>query len=227
MKHPLTYFILIVLASCHMLFACDDAVEKSATYPLPANHVDREIDALLYNAEESLFAGEFKNALADVDRVEILLPLTVDENDHRTLRSLFDKAVIVTCIEGPTDNSSSQFSKFNALLASKSCTQNANKSQPNLFDQNGHWPIIGDGPVSIKECLDRVDNTEKALQIACAGLQVNHATRMAIETALYAIGSQAKRCCTEHGFWKTCIQPVVDTWKRAELLGIPPDPYWD
>jgi hypothetical protein len=49
---------------------------------------------------------------------------------------------------------------------------------------------------------------------------------MAIATAVYTTSKQAERCCTQNGFWKSCIQPIVDTWKRAEIFGIPPDPSW-
>jgi hypothetical protein len=172
-----------------------------------------------------LFTGDFKAALTYVESAENLLPLTNDEHEHRKLRSLFDKAVIVTCIEGVNDKSFHQFAKLNNALTAKSCDKG--KSQPNLFDKNGHWPVLGDKPISVDECLDRVETTERSLEIACACLPIDTPKRAAIEVAIMAIARKARRCCTQDGFWKTCIQPVVDAWKRVELLGIPPDPYWD
>jgi hypothetical protein len=220
-------FVSLSLLISMTAFSCENHEKASFVYPMPENHLDREVDGLLTAAEEQLFANSFKEALTSVERAEHLIPLTTGERHYRKLRSLFDKAVIVTCIEGPNDKSYSHFAELSTLLASKSCA-NGTKPQPNLFDKNGHWPILGENtPISIEECRERVDTTAKSLEIAAAALQVHPATRMTIATAIYTITRQAKHCCTQDGFWKTCIQPVVDTWKRAELLGIPPDPAWD
>ncbi len=208
-------------------FSCAKQEETIFIYPAPENHLDEEVDGLLDLAEAELFASNFKEALASVERAEHLIPLTAGEHHYRKLRSLFDKAVLVTCIEGPTDRSYAHFAELSTLLASKSCA-NETKPQPNLFDKNGHWPILGDNtPISAEECRDRVDNTAKSLEIAAGALKIHPASRIAIASAIYTITRQAKHCCTQDGFWKTCIQPVVDTWKRAEVFGIPPDPYWD
>ena len=276
------YFISAIMTFSATAFACESPIENAAVYPEPENNVDKEIDNLLCRAEESLFIGNFRDALEDVEKTTVLLSLTTDKDNHRALRSLFDKAVIVTCLEGPSDNSCQQFETFipralrngafepressrdstieegacikeiqtpssivesrgfdalkctipkragyNTLLASKYCAHYVHDSQPNLFDPKGHWPILGEEVVNIGECLDRVDNIEKSLEIACAALPASIITRMAIDAAIFAIAKQAKRCCTGQGFWKTCIQPMVDTWKKVELFGIPPDPYWD
>lgn len=216
---------IVALVSLSTGTACEK--DSSGTYPQPTNKVDEEIDMLLQRAEKALFLSNFNEALNEVEKVESLLPLTQDSDDHRKLRSMFDKAMIVTCIEGPTDNSYAQFAKFYTLFGSKGC-QEATMAQPNLFDQNGHWPILGENsPISIEECLERVSTTGKALEIATAALQVHPATRMTIATAIYTITQRAKNCCTRDGFWKTCIQPIVDTWKKVELFGVPPDPSWD
>lgn len=210
------------------VFACENASQLSMSYSTPESYIDCEIDSLLNVSEDCLFTGNFTEALVNVEMAESLLHLSNGTSDHRRLRSMFDKALIVTCIEGPGHSSREQFSKFETLLASKRCEGKPEKSQPNLFDQNGHWPILGEnGAVSVSECLERVDNTEKSLEIACAGLNVHPFTRVAIASAIFVIAKKARFCCTEHGFWKTCIQPIVDTWKRTEIFGIPPDPYWD
>ncbi len=220
-------FLVFLLARFSFIFSCEDSNEELAMYPIPCNEVEIQIDDFLQQSEQCLFEGDFENALTYIERAEFLLSLTRDENDHRQLRSVFDKAVLVTCIEGPSDSSYVQFAKLNALLATKSCNNKLNMSKNNLFDQNGHWPILGEEVISIEECLERVGTVEKSLEISCAALKTSVASRVAIEAAIYILAKQARQCCTQHGFWKTCIQPVVDTWKKVELLGIPPDPSWD
>ena len=155
------------------------------------------------------------------------MPLTNDANNSKTLRCMFDKALLVTCTEGLTDNSRAQFEKFNTLLFSKSWVYIPIRSQQNLFDENGHWPIVDDGPISVKECINRVDSIQNKLKEACGFLDVVPKVRIGIFAAISVIAEAAKYCCTTHGFWKTCIQLVVDAWKKVDLFGIPPDPYWD
>jgi hypothetical protein len=80
-------------------------------------------------------------------------------------------------VEGPTDQSYKHFADFNTLLASKSC-ENATNYQRNLFNENGHRPILGEEcPINIRDCLDRVDSTKNSLEIACLALNVHPAAR--------------------------------------------------
>jgi hypothetical protein len=81
--------------------------------------------------------------------------------------------------------------------------------------------------VSIKECEERVETTANKLKQACALLPIPKGALTGIEVAITIFADRASSCCTQNGFWKTCIQPIVDAWKKAEIFGIPPDPSWD
>ncbi len=227
MKFLALLFVLHGFVLFHPLSACENSESTDVRYLPPENELDCQIDALLNISEECLFTNNFSIALTHIEKAEDLLQLTKRANEHRRLRFLFDKALIVACIGEDEDGSREQFDKFETLLATKKCANKSDSSQPNLFDRNGHWPVLGEDKISIEECLERVERVERTLEIACAGLNVSPCSRVLIEAAIFAIADRAKLCCTTRGFWKTCIQPVVDSWKRTELFGIPPDPYWD
>lgn len=214
-------FLCSSLFYLSFLKACPDA--KNIAYPKAANYVDSEINALLSQAEHLMFAGEFKEALFQVERAESLIFLTIDPDRYRTLRILFDKALMNACLDRSSDEIRESFLKFESLLVTK-CSS---KSEKNLFDDKGHWPILGPDVMPKQDCLDAVDNTVALAMIAITKLPINKGAAIAIETAIYAIGKKARACCTENGFWKTCLQPVVDVWKKMDVLKTPPDPYWD
>lgn len=226
-KQALIYIVLIL--SYSSIFGCEN--NDLPSYPVPMDYIDEEIDEMLCNAETHLFTNQFNKALDTIDRAASLIPLAKDKDDYRKLRLFFDKAVIITCIEGPSTNSHFHFSQFNQLLSSKHCQQKGNdkekSSQPNLFDKNGHWPILGPNVLSVADCIEIVEASTASAMICFGKLKITPIAAAALEGAIFMIGSKAKKCCTEHGFWKTCLQPVVDTWKRTEIFGIPPDPYWD
>lgn len=191
------------------------------TYPRPANQVEEEIDHYLKTAENKLFQNEFNQALLNAERAESLLYLTTDPNDRRRLRILFDKAIIKTCLNESAEPWNN-FEPFYNLLASKSCIL-ASNSQPNLFDGNGNWPILGDNTtINVHECIDRVKEIKNLFQKACWALPVPIAARASIDIAINYIAGQAEKCCTTRGFWKTCLQPIIDAWKRVEIFGILP-----
>lgn len=185
MIHNVTYLLIAALVLFGKVCGCDD--ENVPTfYPTAANYVDEEIDTLLTRSEEMLFASDFKEALFNVERAESLLPLTNDEHDHRKLRCMFDKAIVVTCVEGLTDGSLLEFKKFNTLLGSKSCGKVFVNFQENLFDQNGHWPIVNDGPISVGECIDRVKSIQSKLETACSFLKVTPKVHFGILCAIFS-----------------------------------------
>ncbi len=228
MKFLISFYLLPLILWIGSLCACESEIHATVEYPAPQCCIEYEIDSLLSCSEEYLFTDDFSMALTSLEKAESLLGLTAAANDHRKLRCSFDKALIVTCIEGVGRASREQFSRFETLLASKRCSGENRDSQPNLFDRNGNWPVLGENePIGIGECIERVSSVEDSLAIACVGLSVSPAIRIAIEAAIYVIAKRAKLCCTERGFWKNCIQPVVDSWKRVEIFGIHPDPYWD
>ncbi len=219
--------LLMFSVACTSVFSYEHFSDESSSYFELTKDVDSEINELLTISEKCLFSGNFIEALRNVQKVDGLLSLIADKNGHQKMRLMFDEAVIITCIEGPTENSYRKFADFNDFLDSKMCSQSKFSEQPDLFDANGHWPIVNDGPISIEECLERVEKILQFLQDACDLLPIHDAARIALKATIYAIGEKAKRCCTQNGFWITCIQPVVDAWKQADVFGIPPDPCWD
>lgn len=223
MKRSICRVLLFLHFWSLCLFACENTADIS--YPSPQNNIDYEIDELLKVAELDLFEGNFNYSLNNIEKAESLLPFTQDQDDYRQLRILFDKALATTCLEGPTDKSHGQFGKFEKLLDSKQCGKKKEKNQEPEVKR--HWPIIGPEVMGPYDCLDAVDNTVNVALITASKLPVDRFKLLAIESAIYTIGRGARKCCSESGFWKTCVQPIVDAWKNMEVLGIPTDPAWD
>ena len=219
----LLVFCLVVFSPAFELFSCQDGVE--ITYPVPQNQIECEIDQLLSDAELCLFTGDLQEALFKIERADALNQLVSNKNSRR-LRVLFDKAVAITCLEGPSENSGKGFYLLESHLAETKCKP-SEEEKPNLFDENGHWPIFAPDVMPMEECIEAVENTIVVAMIAAGKLPVNAACAMAIEGAIYLLGQQAKGCCTERGFFKTCIQPLTDAWKRMDVLKLPPDPLLD
>ncbi len=223
MNAKIVFFLGLFLLRCFTyLVACE---EKEIVYPAPQNSVDWEIDSLLTEAEKQLVVGEFRTSLDYSERADGLLHLTQDQENHRELRILLDQALAATCLEGPTENNLIRFKKFQSLLKTKSCSKNQNL----IIPIGKNWPFYGsDEPMTPSECLATVKNTMKKVELAAiALLPTGKITQFALQSILYALEKGAEQCCQERGFWKTCMQPLVNAWQDMEILKIPPDPAWD
>ncbi len=216
-----TVFFSLFLLISRCVFSCEE--ERTIDYPPPQNNVDYEIDSLLTGAEKDLYSGNFNISIAKLEKAELLLPLTQDSEDFRKLRLSLDRAITITCIEGPTERSLRHFESFETLLSTKNCSSENN--QPVI---RKNWPFSGpDEPMTTSECISTVSNTMRKVNLAAAALPVNKATMFIVQSSIFALENAAKKCCQQRGFWKTCVQPLVNAWKDMEILRIPPDPAWD
>jgi hypothetical protein len=221
MKWKSRILAMIALVQTSLSIACEK--EEPITYPPAQNLIEIEVDDLLGQSEHLLFQGEFSSALATIERVENFCTLP-SLADQRKLRILLDKAIIFTCLNGPTEESSAHFAHFEKCLQEKSCHH---QNVEMISGGKKNWPITGPDSMSPEECSQTVENMIDFASMAAAALPVSRKVLFSIETTLQVLGRQAKRCCTEHGFWKTCMQPLVDAAKNMKHFGIPPDPAWD
>jgi hypothetical protein len=101
------------------------------------------------------------------------------------------------------------------------------KSKKNIKDDD--WedvPQNYDSDENVSFCIDTVNNTISFMKGMCNAIR-----DQGIKTSLYlfieGLGRQAIRCCTARGFWRTCVDPMVQKMNRWKIFGIPADPYWD
>jgi hypothetical protein len=231
---------LMTLVSQKSVFSCEK--HREVFYPLPANNVDREIDDLLDRAEEDLIMSDFKPSLARLERAELLLPLTQDSDDLRKLRILFDKAWVVTCLEGDTENSKCQFHTFELLLDTKSCI---GKHKEETLLVKRHKDKDQDAEEAQKQdiqeerledpnrlnnwCEETVNGTAKAMDTLLSFSP--SISKAALRAIVAGLKTRALKCCATGEFWKACVTPIYEKWQqwnqRWEMFRMPPDPYWD
>ncbi len=112
--------------------------------------------------------------------------------------------------------------------ASRSFEFAKNFSGPESFqlvnDYDGRYSVtlVGD----TQYCLDTVDNCSSFLKAMCVVVK-DKGARVTLALFIDALADKAKNCCRAGGFWRNCVQKMVDTMNDWKMLGIPPDPYWD
>ncbi len=88
------------------------------------------------------------------------------------------------------------------------------------------WPILGPDEISKRDCLERVETTERALYLLIAAVKKSEVRAIAT-TIIKALADQAASCCRAGGLWKGCLQKLVNKLHYWKVLGIPADPAWD
>lgn len=90
-------------------------------------------------------------------------------------------------------------------------------------------PIYGPDQIPIQDCRDFIDNTTKFTGILIS--KAKPSVRALLTFTIDQLASQAKRCCNAGGFWKGCVQPLMNKYhqwnQKWKTFGIPPDPAWD
>ena len=75
-------------------------------------------------------------------------------------------------------------------------------------------------------CIDTVDNCSRYLKALCVVIK-DPGARTTLYLFVDGLADKAKNCCRAGGIWKECVQKMVDTMNKWNMLGIPADPYWD
>jgi len=88
---------------------------------------------------------------------------------------------------------------------------------------NGAQNNNGEG---VQFCIDTVRNTVAFMKGMCNVIP-DQGIRTTLHLFIDGLGQQSIRCCTAKGFWRTCVEPMVEKINKWKIYGVPADPYWD
>jgi hypothetical protein len=78
----------------------------------------------------------------------------------------------------------------------------------------------------LQYCENTVDNCRKFMK----GMSVivkDRGARFSLDLFIDGLANKAKDCCIAGGFWRNCVQKMVDVMNEWKMIGIPADPAWD
>ena len=75
-------------------------------------------------------------------------------------------------------------------------------------------------------CLNTVDNCSKFMKGMCVVVK-DPGARVTLGLFVDGLADKAKSCCRAGGFWRNCVQKMVDVMNEWKMFGIPADSAWD
>ncbi len=75
-------------------------------------------------------------------------------------------------------------------------------------------------------CLKTVDNCAVFMKGMCAVVK-DSGIQFTLGLFIDGLAKKSKDCCRAGGFWRNCVQKMVDVMNSWKMLGIPADPAWD
>ncbi len=230
--------LLILFLGQKSLPSCE---EKNQGYPLPTSVIESCVDALLGEAEEFLARGHFEEALCRVDQAGQLLFDVEDEGGYREFRMLCNRALALSCLAGESGESYSAIEEAEEALRRKRCIESeegegSSHEEPVLALDPALDPALSDKPpfFSKAECEETVEHIQELVLLGLLKLRLHPTAVVTVDFFIHKLASEAKKCCTEEGFWKSCMQPLLNSlkwaWQPVEPIDhyrVAPDPYWD
>jgi hypothetical protein len=184
--------------------------------------------------ENYLILGEDQKALEDfLLSYEYALICEEEENDlsfrplfgtflaHIRLEDLESAQKIYAQLNSIIKNSCYEYREPSSQLSRRNSNRIA--SQTLCLPCQSDWPILGPNHVPIRDCIERVENTAKALVLLIAAVKRPEVCALAI-ALVYELQSAAIGCCRAGGIWKGCLQKLVNKlhfWKES---GVPNNP---
>lgn len=96
--------------------------------------------------------------------------------------------------------------------------------------QNEDVPIHGPDKISVRDCIDFINNTVKYTRCIIEEVPLA-AARAALNYLIDQLADSAKGCCRKGGVWKGCVQKLVNKyhfWNQRWInFGVLPDPKWE
>lgn len=212
--------------------------ETSCISDISSHSFEKLSDAYASRGESLILAGRFDEALNDFQQAYDLA-LNVQDLDAAnllTFRALFDQAIVYGYLDMPN-----KIEAIKNLLADKihamKCLNDEREEIPvrrvhssshELKHKHEHHPFHDRDTISIRECIDWVDNTWDVclLLISFASPRVeSRLTHM-----INHLASDARQCCFNGGHLKGCFKKLGEKFhewnQKWQLFGIPPDPNW-
>ena len=75
-------------------------------------------------------------------------------------------------------------------------------------------------------CLKTVDNCAVFMKGMLVVVK-NSGARSTLGMFIDGLAKKSKDCCRAGGFWRHCVQKMVDVMNEWKIFGIPADPAWD
>lgn len=79
-------------------------------------------------------------------------------------------------------------------------------------------------------CEEIVRGTADTMRFL-ASLAKSNQAKLTLFGSISALETKCLKCCATGEFWKVCVAPIVEKWKKwndkYQLFQIPPDPMWD
>lgn len=198
-----------------------------------------ELDVLLFDRGiVFLFCGEYEDAINDFNST--LLDISEQNNFHsekNVARALWGRTLSYAFL-GRVDefnNDMDNFAELTGLHNDCKCPpiSNANIFEPALFQEkiilcSSLCSSAKKSDIMLCDvfCEDTVDNTVRFLKAMCCAIR-DSGIRATLYIFIDGLGDKAKRCCRARGFWRDCVDPMVEVAEKWKLFGIPNDPYWD
>ena len=189
-----------------ILFCCDEDIEIH--YPKIENVIEYNIDSILDRGEEKMLQGYFVEAN---NLFENAIELCEKNNSKsiRLCRAFFNCSISLAALNHE-EQALFKIGLLNKILETYQCS-NARKINNESYSVRGK-PILGEDEISIKECLERTENS-KDLALMIIGLAPIPANiKIALTSALMITVNRAKNCCRLGGVWKACLQPLLQKW---------------
>lgn len=185
----------------------------------------------IYNRGISLFAeGEYVQSCKDFSCV-----INSPESSEELLgAALWGRAWVNACL-GQNENLIEDLAAIAVQVglyepcecsSSSSIAFSGNAYQQGPFQLVNYYRQVDSSESGHEFCFNTVDNCSTFMVAMCAIVK-DRGARVTLALFIDALAEKAKSCCRAGGFWRGCVQKMVDTMNKWKMLGIPPDPYWD
>lgn len=199
--------ILFGLLFLHSLYCCEQVEIK---YPEITSLDESNIDFLLERGETNLIRGDFLEAQEYFSKAIELCTLQGNQ-EIRLCRAFFNRSISNAALD-LEENAITDIRSLETILNGFQCLAANNES-----DSSGDYivhgkPILGPDEISMEDCLDRVEGTEKAALAILSYVPCGFKVKTVMTSAIIATAQKARRCCRAGGIWKACITPLLTKW---------------
>jgi hypothetical protein len=234
MKKRFAFLFLVVL---NMVLMSSIFSQEKSSLGLPShichkNNTEENSTLIeLYNRGISLFAeGEYAQSCEDFSCV-----INSPESSEELLgAALWGRAWVNACL-GQNENLIEDLAAIAVQVglyepcecsSPTSIAFSGNAYQQGPFQLVNYYRQVDSSESGHEFCFNTVDNCSTFMVAMCAIVK-DRGARVTLALFIDALAEKAKSCCRAGGFWRGCVQKMVDTMNKWKMLGIPPDPYWD
>lgn len=202
--------------------------ESSQILAIPSYDYPSLCDAYVSRGESYLLAGEYILALEDLQNgYEYAASCKEEESEPRCVRALFALALAYANLDMPVElHATCDAVKTSLDYAGR---RKCHEESATIQTVANHQPILGPDKISIKECVNRAQNTATLARALVVPAKAEF--QFTLNLLIDDLEKRAKSCCYSGGLWKGCLQALIDKWhqwnQKWKVFGIAPDPSWD